>query len=903
MTLKGKGGIQYNLSTTPLAAGGEGEIYTISGKSDLVAKVYKQGKATPEKERKLVRMVDFPPDSSILSQIAWPKDVLYNNVGQFMGFVMQKMTINEDLNVVYEYGSSSKYPNMNWENKIIIAQNLCAILVSVHDAGYVCGDFNPKNISVDPNTGRITLLDTDSYHIQDGDNTYRCDVGIPEYLPAEIQVKMQGGQTLVTADLPTFTQDSDNFALAVHIFQLLMNGVHPFACALIPSQSSVPAPQPSDNILRGQFPFMMNIQGAKIPAYAPKIDSLPREIQDLFKRAFIDGHKNQSVRPSATEWHSALSKLKSNLKTCKTNNCHQYYGDLSSCPLCEADQRFTGQMKSSSSRISQTSFVKAPVPPTPPRVSQGQSAFKIAQSASSSSGSSSTSTSSTATPDTAGCSIGFLSFLTLVLWPIFMWRMYANYSHDDFERARIHMWITVGLLILNVVFLISSLIIRKGSGAFGKPKLFTRIISIVLLASYGISGVVAFNSNDFNKMITTMNTQIDNSVELIDLNLPISVTNCTFADQSGWGSNGFIYCINTNGTLFLRDQYSRWSEIDSNVKSIECAGSSSFPVFFIKNDDSLWGYGSNHNGILGDGTGVDRDAPVKILDDVAKSWYGGDHMNGNRAFALKKDKTLWVWGGENFSPVHCADDVVDVRVYTAYGYVCAFVQFSSGAITNWADIGQEWVAPTPFSIYGFTGTIASEKVQKSGNNYVDENRGIGGYYISDDRTLFLSQWGYNDPYSSKKKYVETKTEIADNVKSIIDIGNNQTYMFIKMDGSLWGMGNNEAGQLGDGTKLNREEPIKIADNVESATQYAYLTTSGELWTWDSTNPTPIMTLENVAEVKYESNSAIGGVDIVLLKEGKLITGFAAWLRTNKDKRYILELEKGSIAMPETYEVE
>ena len=110
MIYAGKDGIQYNLSSTPFAKGGEGEIFAVNGQAGIVAKIYLPGKAGIDKERKLVKMVGEPPDSSVLSQIAWPQDVLYN-AGQFVGFTMPKLSINEDLNVIYEYGDSAKYAN------------------------------------------------------------------------------------------------------------------------------------------------------------------------------------------------------------------------------------------------------------------------------------------------------------------------------------------------------------------------------------------------------------------------------------------------------------------------------------------------------------------------------------------------------------------------------------------------------------------------------------------------------------------------------------------------------------------------------------------------------------------------------------------------------------------------
>ena len=81
---------------------------------------------------------------------------------------------------------SDKY-QCTLSEKITIAKNLCAALNSVHEAGQVCGDLNPKNIGVDPKGAKVTLLDTDSYHITDANaKVYRCEVGMPEYLAREV---------------------------------------------------------------------------------------------------------------------------------------------------------------------------------------------------------------------------------------------------------------------------------------------------------------------------------------------------------------------------------------------------------------------------------------------------------------------------------------------------------------------------------------------------------------------------------------------------------------------------------------------------------------------------------------------------------------------------------------------
>lgn len=59
----------------------------------------------------------------------------------------------------------------------------------------------------------------------------------------------------------------------------------------------------------------------------------------------------------------------------------------------------------------------------------------------------------------------------------------------------------------------------------------------------------------------------------------------------------------------------------------------------ITEDGSLWTWGDNSSGKLGDGTTEDRLDPVKILDDVESVSLGANH-----SAAVKKDGTLLMWG-------------------------------------------------------------------------------------------------------------------------------------------------------------------------------------------------------------------------------------------------------------------
>ena len=63
--------------------------------------------------------------------------------------------------------------------------------------------------------------------------------------------------------------------------------------------------------------------------------------------------------------------------------------------------------------------------------------------------------------------------------------------------------------------------------------------------------------------------------------------------------------------------------------------------FAVKTDGSLWSWGYNGFGQLGDGTTTDRAAPKKIMDNVK---YVSTSEGGAYAAAVKTDGTLWAWG-------------------------------------------------------------------------------------------------------------------------------------------------------------------------------------------------------------------------------------------------------------------
>ena len=76
-----------------------------------------------------------------------------------------------------------------------------------------------------------------------------------------------------------------------------------------------------------------------------------------------------------------------------------------------------------------------------------------------------------------------------------------------------------------------------------------------------------------------------------------------------------------------------------NVVQVSARANSSM---IVKADGSVWTWGDNSTGQLGDGTTTDRLTPVPVvgLDDAVQVAMGGGY-----ASAVKSDGTVWTWGG------------------------------------------------------------------------------------------------------------------------------------------------------------------------------------------------------------------------------------------------------------------
>ena len=322
-----------------LGAGGEARVYELVNDSTLVAKIYHQ--STNVRIHKLAAMLANPPSDPMAAKghvsIAWPVDLLEDTGNSHVvGFLMPRITSMHSIIVFYNPAHRRQQcPLFNYAYLHRAARNLAAAVHALHVRGYVIGDVNQNNILV-TGTALVTVIDTDSFRVRDPHNgaIYRCLVGTPEFTPPELQ-----GKVFAQVDR---TPEHDLFGLAAIIFQLLMEGVHPFAGGLTKGGSD-PSPLPEDRIATGYFPYATrsSVPYQPMPT-APPFDALHPKVQQLFVRCFEDGHNTSSARPDANAWQNALEDAEQALIPCPINNQHRYGKHLKACPWCERATRLGG---------------------------------------------------------------------------------------------------------------------------------------------------------------------------------------------------------------------------------------------------------------------------------------------------------------------------------------------------------------------------------------------------------------------------------------------------------------------------------------------------------------------------------------------------------------------------------
>ena len=216
----------------------------------------------------------------------------------------------------------------------------------------------------------------------------------------------------------------------------------------------------------------------------------------------------------------------------------------------------------------------------------------------------------------------------------------------------------------------------------------------------------------------------------------------------------------------------------------------------IKTDGTLWMWGYNIVGQLGDNTITNKSSPVQVVGGgtnwrlVASGQY--------HTLAIKTDGTLWTWGWNRHGQLGDGSSVT---------HRSSPIQTVSGG-TNWKLVAG--------SIY-FTAAIKTDGTLWTWGHNGFGNLGDGSSITHRSSPIQTVAGGTNWKLVSCASYAAAA---------------------IKTDGTLWTWGSNSVGQLGDGSVVQKSSPVQtVAGGTNwkqvscGAAHSAAIKTNGTLWTW------------------------------------------------------------------------
>ncbi|HEX3028454.1 MAG TPA: hypothetical protein VHT34_03930, partial [Clostridia bacterium] len=264
------------------------------------------------------------------------------------------------------------------------------------------------------------------------------------------------------------------------------------------------------------------------------------------------------------------------------------------------------------------------------------------------------------------------------------------------------------------------------------------------------------------------------------------------------------------------------------LKSVISVGAGAYSSFAIKSDGTVWSWGYNYYGQLGDGSNKNKLKPVQVFNlKGIKSISSSNHS----VLAVKKDGTVWGWGNNAFGQLGDGTKInrfkpVQVKglnnvIAVASGGFHALALQKNGTVFAWGKNkdgqlgdGTNIDRKNPVRVSGLNNIKAIAAGGTNNLQFVKGNMALSetghSAAIKNDGTVWC--WGQNDfgqlgDGTNQKRNKPVCVLGLNNVSAISLSGFH--ILVQKKDGTLWSWGSNQSGQLGDGTSDDRNKPVQI----------------------------------------------------------------------------------------------
>jgi len=322
------------------------------------------------------------------------------------------------------------------------------------------------------------------------------------------------------------------------------------------------------------------------------------------------------------------------------------------------------------------------------------------------------------------------------------------------------------------------------------------------------SEAIEFNSNNNTYTIRSESDGISIATDIDIIITPI---------QDAFGSTDISICISdeysSTTSTFKITLYPSVQDSPIQNEAIHVAAGS-YHSISLKKDGSVWAWGDNRFGQLGDGTTINKNIPIQVLGLSNVTMIDSFCIHN---LALKEDGSVWAWGYNGYgqlgdgsttsrsSPVKVSGLSSVIMIAVGDDYSLALKE--DGSVWAWGD-----------NYYGQLGDVTTtNRIHPAQVNELSNVTMIAAgdqhcLALKDDGTVWA--WGYNSFYNlgdgtTTDRNIPVQVPGLSHV-TMIAAGYLHS-LALKENGSVWSWGRNNYGQLGDGTITNRKNPVQISE--------------------------------------------------------------------------------------------
>lgn len=274
------------------------------------------------------------------------------------------------------------------------------------------------------------------------------------------------------------------------------------------------------------------------------------------------------------------------------------------------------------------------------------------------------------------------------------------------------------------------------------------------------------------------------------------------------------------------------------IKAISAGYTSSMA---LGRDGTVWTWGSNQSGELGDGTTNSHSRPVRIssLEQISSI-----ATNAGIGMALQTDGTVWLWGQNRDGALHAshANLLTPIRMSGVDGVAGIGLGRSSLFVFTYDCALWAWGKNT-FGQLGDGSTMNQNQPVRAELSACLTGIAASNHTVALSSTGDVWTWGYNRDGQLGNNTVDNSAtpSLLATPGNIVATACDQHTMALHADGSVWGWGNNDYGQLGDGSTESRPQPqqvegLRTVTSIAAGAMFSLaVKADGTVWAWGRNN--------------------------------------------------------------------